>query len=299
VVTFITKQEQAMFYRLMFSALCVVAAMKVEADQAPAFFMDTRGEGPPVYFIPGLASPGSVFDELAADMRELGYQTRVSTLAGFAGVPPISGETFLPVVHRQLADELAGLEGKPPLLIGHSLGGFMALWLGATNSEHLAGVIAIDGVPYLGALADPSATPESNREGAKQLEAFMASLTPEQYAAQNRMALSGMITEPENVERFAEAGGRSDPATVGRAVAEMLTTDIRPLMQQVTAPVVLIQAADSGANEGAVKAFAAQVADIPDVRHVVADQGRHFVQIDDPAFVLTEVQALLERLGHE
>jgi len=288
-----------MFYRLMFSALCVFAAMKVEADQSPAYVLDIQGEGPPVYFIPGLASPGSVWDELAAEMRAMGYQTRVVTLAGFAGIPPINGETFLPIVHRQLVDEIAELEGEPPLLIGHSLGGFMALWLGATVSEYLAGIVAIDGVPYLGALADPISTPESNRSGAEQMEAFMASLTPEQYAAQNRMALSGMITDPADVERYAEVSGRSDPATVGRAVAEMLTTDIRPLMHQVKVPVVLIQAADSGANEGAYDAFAAQVADIPDVRHVVADQGRHFVQIDDPDFVLKEVQALLEDLGHE
>ena len=288
-----------MFYRLMFSALCVFAAMKVEADQSPAYVLDIQGEGPPVYFIPGLASPGSVWDDLAAEMRAMGHQTRVLTLAGFAGISPIDGETFLPIVHRQLADELAGLEGEPPLLIGHSLGGFMALWLGATNSEHLAGIIAIDGVPYLGALADASATPESNRTGAEQLEAFMASLSAEQYSTQNRMALSGMITDPDDVERFAEVSGRSEPSTVGRAVAEMLTTDLRPLMHQVTVPVVLIQAADSGASEGGFGAFAMQVADIPEVRHVVANQGRHFVQIDDPDFVLKEVQALLDGLGHE
>lgn len=175
----------------------------------------------------------------------------------------------------------------------------MALWLGATASEHLAGVVAIDGVPYLGALADPAATPESNQAGAEQMASFMATLSAEQYAAQNRMALSAMITDPDDVERIAEPSSQSDPATVGQAVAEMLTTDIRPLMKQVRVPVVLIQAADSGATEGARNAYAAQVADIPDLHHVVASRGRHFVQIDDPAFVLSEVRALLERIGHE
>ncbi len=278
--------------------LAMGLSLPAHADEAAAYSVDVRGDGPPVYFIPGLASPGEVWEELAAELRDLGFQSRVLTLSGFAGQQPITGDDFLPTVHQHLAAELAELD-QPALVIGHSLGAFMALWLATTSSEHLAGVVAVDGVPYLGALADASATPESNRTNAEQMASFMASLTAEQYAAQNRMALAGMISDPEAVERFAETSGRSDPATVGRAVAEMLTIDLRPELHRIEVPVVLIQAADSGAMDSMRESYAAQVAPIADLRHVVASRGRHFVQLDDPEFVLSEVRALLERLNND
>ena len=271
---------------------------QLQAEPIAPYIVDTQGEGPPVYFIPGLASPGEVWADLAAELRDLGFQTRVLTLAGFAGLEPMNGDDFLPTVHQHLAAELAELD-QPALVIGHSLGAFMALWLATTSSERLAGVVAVDGVPYLGALADAGATPESNRANAEQMAGFMGSLTAEQFAAQNRMALAGMISDPDAVERFAAISGRSDPGTVGRAVAEMLTIDLRPELHRIEVPVVLIQAADSGAMDGMRESYAAQVAPIADLRYVVATRGRHFVQLDDPGFVLAEVKTLLERLNDD
>lgn len=288
-----------MIIRFFVSALILLAAAKVEAGPPQPFVMDFAGEGRPIYLIPGLASPASVWDELAGHLQDRGYQTRVLTLAGFAGQPALESDTFLPLVREALAAELHAVEGPRPVVIGHSLGGFMALWLGATESERVAGIVAIDGVPYLGALGNPSATPEDNVAQAEQMAVFMSSLTAEQYTAQNRMALAGMITDPDEVDRIATDSGHSDPATVGRAVAEMLTIDLREAVGNIQAPVVVIQAADSGATDGGRAAYAEQLARIANLRHVVASRGRHFVQIDDPEFVAAEVDRLLEELGDE
>src|SRR6056297_822782 len=249
--------------------------------------------------IMGLASPGSVWDDLAGRLHDLGYQTRVLTLAGFAGQPALESEAFLPVVRDALVQELTTHDGPKPVVVGHSLGGFMAFWLAATVPDSLAGIVAVDGVPYIGALADPNATPASAAAQARQIDQYMSNLTPEQYVAQNRATLAGMISGKADLERMAEAGGRSSPSTVGTAVAEMMTTDLRPMMGDIQVPAVLIQAADSGASEARREAYAAQIESIDDVRHVVADKGLHFVPLDDPDFVAREVRRLLERLDHE
>lgn len=288
-----------MFRRMMMAAVVMLMAAQADAN-APAFEISAVGdEGRVVYLLPGLASPGSVWDLLAEELLAQGYQVHIVTLAGFAGQPPLTGEEFLPEVQRQLAARLRQHQGPKPVLVGHSLGAFMAYWLAATEPDQVAGVVAIDGLPYLAALGNPQATPENQRVQAEQLATFMASLTPEQYAQQNRMAMAGMITAEDDVDRMAYSGGRSAPATVGRAVAEMLTIDLRPLMPAIKAPVVLIQAADSGASDVTRQAFAGQVAEIPDHRHLVADRGRHFVPLDDPDFVAAAVLELLGGLDHE
>ncbi|MBY6204805.1 alpha/beta fold hydrolase [Halomonas denitrificans] len=274
------------------------------ADDPRPYRVDTAGEGRSIWLIPGLSNPGHVWDDLAGRLRAAGYRTYVLTLAGFAGVPAVHGDgPFLPRVRDALADDLAAEfeenPGAPPVVIGHSLGGFLAFWLAATEHQHLAGAIAVDGVPYLAALGNAEATPERQRGAADQLAAFMASLTPEQFAQQNRMSLQGMVVDPEARQRVGDDSVRSDPATVGRAVAEMLTTDLRPLMSDVEVPVLLVQAADSGANDAMRAAYAAQVDAIPDHRHVVAEQGRHFVQLDDPEFLAGEVLEFLARIEQD
>ncbi len=281
-------------FRTILIPILLAAASTVLADP---YRVDSSGEGRAVYLVPGLASPGWVWDDLAGRLRAAGYRTHVFTLAGFAGEPPLDGDgPFLPTVREALAADLAAETGPEPVIVGHSLGGFLAFWLAATAGEHLAGAVAIDGVPYISALGDASATPESQRAGADQLAAFMASLTPEQYAQQNRMSLQTMISDPDGVDRVAADSGRSDPATVGRAVADMMTTDLRPMMADVAIPVLLVQAADSGGNDAMRKAYARQVAPVPDHRHVVAEQGRHFVQLDDPDFLAREVLSFLATL---
>lgn len=288
-----------MKFQTMIALLVLTASTALNASNDRAYQVVVEGEGRPVYLIPGLASPGLVWDDLAARLRDAGYQTHVLTLAGFADQPPLSGEAFLPRVRQGLAAELQAHSGPKPVVVGHSLGGFMAFWLAATVPDAVAAAVAIDGVPYLGALYTPTGTPDANRDQAEQMERFMASLSPEQYAAQNRMALQGMVTNPDDVDRIAEASKHTDPATVGRAMAEMLTTDIRPLLTAIQAPMVLIQAADSGGSEAGRERFASQIEDVSRIRHVVADKGRHFVQIDDPDFVAAQVLGLLEEIDHE
>lgn len=289
-----------------FSAIVVTSIMAivtfaspVQSTEPPPYHVETEGEGRPIYLIPGLASPGSVWNDLAERLRSRGYQTRVLTLAGFAGKPPLDGDAFLPKVRDALAAEIQALDGPKPVVIGHSLGGFMAFWLAATIPDSLAGIVAVDGVPYISALTNSDATPEAVAAQAMQIKQYMSNLTQEQYAAQNRATLAGMIAGKADLERVAETGGQSTPSAVGTAVAEMMTTDLRPMLGDIQVPVVLIQAADSGASEARREAYADQVEAISDIRHVVADKGLHFVQLDDPAFVAEEVERLLRKIENE
>ncbi|MGB0515112.1 MAG: alpha/beta fold hydrolase [Wenzhouxiangellaceae bacterium] len=281
-------------------SMIVVEAVPADPGHDPApYSVERAGNGGhPVYLIPGLSNAGDVWDGLAVTLRANGYRTHVLTLAGFGGQPPLPHhEPFLPRVRDALAAELATHTGLKPVVIGHSLGGFMALWLGATASEHLAGLIVIDGVPFLPALANLAATAESQAASAEQIRTFMASLTPEQFAQQNQMSLEAMAKNESERARIAATSTRSSPASVGRAMAELMTTDLRPMLDRIDVPVLMIQAADSGARDALREAYASQIEAIPDHRHIVADQGGHFVQLDDPEFTAREVLGFLESLN--
>ncbi len=245
--------------------------------------------------IPGLTCAGDVWAGTVEHYRGT-HQLHVVTLAGFAGEPAI-GSPMLERVRDELVAYLAAQQLERPVVVGHSLGGFMALWIAATAPEAVGAVVAVDGVPFLPALMDPGATAETSRAFAEQTRAAMAAMEPEAFARQNRTSLAQMIRDPADVDEVASSAGRSDPAAVGEALYELMVTDIRPLLGRVRAPVLLVAAADYATDEAAraqVRArYEQQLVGVEDGRVVLATAAKHFVMLDDPAFLFAEIDRFL------
>src|SRR3569623_838556 len=91
------------------------AAPAAAAFTPTAFSVKVSGAGRPVIFIPGLASPGSVWDGTLAHLGGK-VQAHVLTLAGFAGVKPID-QPFLQQVHDQIAQYIAAPHLAHPIIV--------------------------------------------------------------------------------------------------------------------------------------------------------------------------------------
>ena len=265
------------------------APMAAEAAPAP-FTVRVVGTGRPVLLIPGLMSGPDVWDATVAHL-ERGHTLHVVHLAGFAGAPAAPGADFLGRVRDGLLAYVADMRARGlerPVIVGHSLGGFLAYAVASAQPDAVAGVVAVDGLPFFAALGDPAATPESVGPTAAAMRGMFAGLSPEQLAAQTRPGLPTLMRDTANVARAVEWARTSDPATVGQAMAEMLTTDLRPAVAAIRAPVLQIVAAGS-APTAEVRAmlrdrYAAQVASVPRHEVIVAERAYHFVMLDDPAF---------------
>jgi pimeloyl-ACP methyl ester carboxylesterase len=263
------------------------------ASGAPAapgvapFAVTVTGHGPPIVFIPGLSSPGSVWDRAVAHLAPR-YTCHVLTLAGFAGQPAMLGEPFLPRERDAILAYVRAQHLERPVIVGHSLGGFLAYAIAAEAPAEIGGVVAIDGLPFLPALTNPETTAAEIEPLAAQIRATLAGQDRATFAHQTDEALAGMITSPDDVARVARDADRSDPRTVGQAVYDLMTTDLRPCLAAIPAPVWLVEAGDF-----ATAAYAAQLVRAPDHRMIVAKTARHFVMLDDPALVDTTLDAFL------
>ena len=250
-----------------------------------------------IIFIPGLMCPGDVWTGAAARYSAT-YRVHVLTLSGFAGRPPLAGDTFLPRVRDELIGYIRDERLDHPIIVGHSLGGFLAFWVAATAPDLVGPIVAVDGVPFLPALMSPTATVETMKPQAGQMRALFASMSSSQLAAQSRLSLPAMISDPTDVERAAAWAASSDPGTVGRAMAEMFKTDLRDDVARIHSLVLLIGAAkdapDADALARITKAYEAQVAKAPHASVVMARHARHFVMLDDPAFLFAAIDAVLD-----
>ncbi len=130
------------------------------------FQVKVTGHGRPLILIPGLSSSGETWDTTVARYKDR-FECHVLTLAGFAGVPRIPAP-MLATVRDEIAAYIRKNKLDHPVVIGHSLGGTMALDLAARYPDLLGRIVIVDSYPFLMGAMDPKATLESARAMAGQ-----------------------------------------------------------------------------------------------------------------------------------
>jgi len=239
--------------------------MAAQDFQPVAFSVAVHGHGRPVILIPGLGCPGAVWDGTVVHLAE-GYETHVLTLAGFAGQAAID-EPLSAAVRRDLTRYIRSRRLRAPVIVGHSMGGFIAYWIASYHPELVGPVIVVDAGPAL----------SGDLDQAKALRARFRRAEDAEFADAMRAAFAAMTSVPKQMAGVIEAATRSDRRAIGDAVYEMAATDLSDRVGDITAPVLVI-AADSG-FQGRIRA---QIEPIRDHQMIVLPHARHFVMYDDP-----------------
>lgn len=105
------------------------------------------GDGPPVVLVHGLGASLRDWNRIASDLASAGYRAYAVDLPGhgYSPKPADWGAYSADEVYAQFSEWLAGLKlTSPPLLVGHSLGGFLALRCALDQPLPLAGIVLID-----------------------------------------------------------------------------------------------------------------------------------------------------------
>jgi pimeloyl-ACP methyl ester carboxylesterase len=258
-----------------------VAKPAAPAFTPTAFSVKVSGTGRPVIFIPGLASPGDVWDGTVAHLGGK-VQAHVLTLAGFAGQPPIAAP-FMQQVHDQILQYIVANHLDHPVIIGHSLGGVMALWLGETAPQ-LGGIVDVDGLPFLAAMMDPSVTADKAAEGAAATRDQMLAAPHDAFVANMKQFIGSMASKPDSIAMLDAAAEKSDQTTVANAFAELMSKDLRADLPKIQVPAMVIAAGSMGmvTPDQLKTGWHAQIDAIPHVDFEVVDNAKHFVMLDQP-----------------
>jgi N-formylmaleamate deformylase len=248
------------------------------ADFKPvAFGVEVSGEGRPVVLIPGLGCPGEVWESTVEALGE-GYETHVLTLSGFAGRPAIK-EPLSQAARRDLARYIRSRKLDRPIIVGHSMGGFIAYWLASYHPDLTGPVIVVDAGPAL----------SGDMEEAKALRSQWKNATDEEFATQTRIAFASMTKNPKKMASVIQKVAKSDRRAFADAIYEMVTTDLTAQVHEIKSP-VLILAADGGFQ----KRIRGQVESIPDHEMIVLKGAKHFLMFDDPAEYKKQIDKFLE-----
>ena len=100
-----------------------------------------------------------------------------------------------------------------PAVVGHSLGGFLALALSIARPEALGPLVIVDSLPFLAAVQNPAATVATATPAAAGMRQQMRQ--GHLPAAACQMA-AGMVTDTARIAQVARWSMASDPATTAQ-----------------------------------------------------------------------------------
>lgn len=247
------------------------------------------GQGSPVVLIPGLASPPAVFDDLASKIGK-DHRLIFVQVNGFAGSPPAATvDNLLPGAVDELAGWLAANHVQKPAVVGHSMGGLMAMMLAKAHPETTGRLMIVDSLPFYGMLFGPSATPDAVRPIVEQMRAGLANGTSPLELPPH---MSNTDAGKAKILGWLQT---SDRKTVGEALVEDATTDFRPDLPALSAiPVtVLYGVATPAAKPMTTAIYQEAYKGLPHARLVPVDGSEHFVMLDQPQQFDEEVEAFL------
>jgi pimeloyl-ACP methyl ester carboxylesterase len=283
------------------SAAPLSAAPNVEASfDAGSIQVDRYGKGDAVVLLPGLtAGTWEWFDTI----RHLAPNHTVFavSLAGFDGRPAAAP----PLFDRFTSDFwsfIATQRVARPVIVGHSLGGTLAILLGEQHPERLRGIVALDGMPILPGME--RVTAEQRAAGAQGAATQIAAETHSQLLdyEKNYMRSAGGVLDPDLADQLAELEARSDPPSVAEWLREDFSTDLRPDLPKITVPLLEIapynapDLANSPAQYTAdqkAQYYGTLLAGAPKVQVVSISPARHFAMFDQPQQFFTILDGFL------
>jgi pimeloyl-ACP methyl ester carboxylesterase len=295
--------KAALAAALALPASACAAALPAPAATAPAvaptrFTVTVEGQGPDVILIPGLSTPRDVWDGARAALAGR-YRVHLIQINGFGGTAAgaNAGGSILPGTVAELQRYIEANRLQRPAVVGHSLGGLLALMLAEAAPERVGRVMVVDALPFIGALLGPGATVEAVRPQAEALRAMMQRpASPEQRAASAAQVAAGLAATPAARERVAAWVASADPQVAGQMTYEGFTTDASAQLGRIAAPVTVLYAWNEATlPEARARAvFEPAYAGVSRVRFEPVGGSGHFIMLDQPARFEALLRAFLE-----
>ena len=294
-------------------ALAAVAAPASAATLPPAptpsasfdsgmLHVDKYGSGPQnLILIPGLGSgPWSWYGTIGHFSQY--FTVYAVTLAGFDGTPAPAQTPTFEAFSSDFWQMLSAHNIASPVVVGHSLGGTLAIYLAEQHPERLRAIVAADGLPVFPLLS--TKTTDERTAIAKQAAGMYASMSPAgALSAETKYMETIGTLDPQLVAPTAKLEASSDPKILAAWLQADLIADLRPDLSKITIPMLEIMpydpqmASKAGfTQDQGVAFYTSLLKGAPQATVVAIGPSRHFVMLDRPEAFYTAVHQFINGL---
>lgn len=266
--------------------LFVVIFQCIDSSAQAPFQVVVKGKGDPILLFPGFGCTGEVWNETVAVLSKTN-ECHIFTFAGFGNVPPIESPWLVKIKDGVIAYVKAN-KLKKPILLGHSLGGTLSLWLAVEAKDMFKKAIIVDALPCSAALMMPGYSgetiPYENPRSKMMLDMDSVS-----FSNMNAQAVSYMCLNTEKQNTIRNWMNAVDRKTYVYGYVDMLNLDLRKEIAAIKIPVTILAATHP--DVAAIrKTYQSQYENLPTVTIRYAEHAAHFVMYDQPEWFVTNVK---------
>lgn len=263
-----------------------VAAVIVPPTKLSHISVMAVGAGSPVVLIPGLSTPRAVWRDTVVQLATH-HRVIVVQVNGFAGDEP--GANLQPGVLDGIVADLHAYLVREKIagaaVVGHSLGGLVALKLAIAHPGDAGRLMIVDALPFYGRLFGPTVTPAMLApRGAAMRDRLAASYGKPADDAAAQAVADGLALKPASRAAVKGWALNADPRVVGEAMYEDLTTDVTADLPRIAVPVTLVVPYTDSLPQAKVDAlYRGAYAGTPHLALVDVADSAHFIMLDQPA----------------
>ena len=250
--------------------------------------------------IPGATCSGDEWNETVQHLSK-NYECHVITLAGYAGTTPLPNGPYLETMKNQIEEYIRDRNLNNVILIGHSIGGMLSLWIASEMNDHLQKALIVDAMPFFAVVKDEHASDTFNENTAKAMLADMNKMNNDQLKFRQAMTARYMCSDSAHWDIITTWGIMSDKKTMAYTMNEMNTKDLRKTISNIKIPVLVLGAYSyipqypTYTRESVVKIYGDQYKACSKCTvHVAEGNTKHFVMYDNPKWYFKEMDAFFK-----
>jgi pimeloyl-ACP methyl ester carboxylesterase len=257
--------------------------------QNPAIYLEKNGAGESMLFLSGFSAPAAVWDETIANLMGEFTMHKVS-YAGFNGLPSIEMPWY-ETIKKELLQYIESQKMESIVIIGHSMGGMLALDLASEIPDKISKLIIVDALTCMRELMMPG-VPNDAIQYETTYNNQMLKQNDSARKAMAYMMSANMTIKPDKVDLLAKWSMAADMKTFVYGYTDLLKLDLRPALNKIKAKVLII-AAPFPNRELVNKSLADQYANLGQKNIVIAPNSRHYIMFDQPQWFYEKVNIFL------
>ncbi|KAF2337298.1 alpha/beta fold hydrolase [Flavobacterium nitrogenifigens] len=270
----------------LFSALCL--NVFAQTKQYPFEVIKTGKGKQSIIFIPGFASSGEVWNDTKR-VFEKDFTCYTLTMSGFAGVKPQPNPSF-ENWKNEIAAYIKDNKIEKPILVGHSMGGGLALAIAADYPELIGKIVVVDALPCLAALSDPSFKSKENNDCTATVNK-MTGMNETQFYDMQKQMMPRLLQDQSKLETVVSWSVKSDRNTFGQMYCDFYNTDLRAKIAQIKCPsLVLLESYFINLKP----AIEGQYKNLKVANFQYATNGLHFIMYDDTAWYMGQLNNFIK-----
>lgn len=275
--------------KLKITIVLLLVIVSLGFGQTSAFKVEVVGKGTPMLFLPGFTTPGSIWNE-TVDHLTSKSEAHLISYAGFNGNEPIALPWYT-TIKKELIVYIKSKNLTNVKIIGHSMGGNLAIDLAAELPDTITNLVIVDAIPCMRELMMPG-VPESSIQYDSPYNKQMLVIEDTQFKKTATMMAQNMTNNKEKVDTLINWIMEADRETYVYGYTDLLKLDLRKVLDKVTAK-TLILGASFPSEEIAKSNYEKQYATLANKTIEMASDSKHFIMFDQPEWFYAQVNAFL------